>query len=276
MTGHLLVLRRFAIVVLTAAATALPVTGLPTTASAEQSRGGTGSTDAPDEFVALDRVDPTILHDIRYAGRHNFVGRRIHGYRDPICVLTRPAAEALAEAQEGLRARGYSLKVYDCYRPQTAVDDFVGWARRLHDDRMKREFYPRVDKSELFADGYIAARSGHSRGSTVDLTLVALPAASQPDWQPSMGLVPCFAPYDQRFPDNTVDMGTGYDCFDTLSHTLDPRIGGEARRNRLLLKRALEGAGFSNYPNEWWHYTLDDEPFPNRYFDFPVARRALD
>ncbi len=277
MTGPHLFARRFAVALLAVAATALPATATATaTATVERTGGGSGTTDAPDVFVALDQVDPTILHDIRYAGRHNFVGRRIHGYRDPICVLTRPAAEALSAAQTELRARGYSLKVYDCYRPQTAVDDFVGWARRLHDDRMKREFYPRVDKSQLFADGYIAARSGHSRGSTVDLTLVELPAAPQPAWQPSMGLVPCFAPYDRRFPDNTVDMGTGYDCFDTLSHTLDPRIDGEARRNRLLLKRVLEAAGFSNYPNEWWHYTLDGEPFPNRYFDFPVARRALD
>ena len=233
-------------------------------------------TSAPPEFVALDEVDPTILHDIRYHEQHNFVGRRIHDYYDPICVLTRPAAEALAQAQQALRPQGYTLKVYDCYRPQTAVDDFVGWARRLHDDRMKAEFYPRVDKSRLFADGYIAERSGHSRGSTVDLTLVRLPAAAQPRWRPSMGLVDCAAPYAERFPDNTIDMGTGFDCFDTLSHTLDPRIQGQARENRLLLKRTLEAAGFRNYELEWWHYTLRDEPFPDTFFDFPVSRRALD
>lgn len=241
---------------------------LPVAASAERR-------DAPPEFVSLDEVDSTILHDIRYHEQHNFLGRRVHDYYDPICVLTRPAAEALAEAQAALRAQGYTLKVYDCYRPQTAVDDFVGWARRLHDDRMKEEFYPRVDKSRLFADGYIAERSGHSRGSTVDLTLVRLPARPQPRWRPSMGLVSCFAPYDERFPDNTVDMGTGFDCFDTLSHTLDPRIQGEARENRLLLKRTLEEAGLRNYELEWWHYTLRNEPFPETFFDFPVSRRAL-
>jgi len=230
---------------------------------------------APPIFVALDEVDPTILHDIRYSTRHNFVGRRIHGYREPLCIVTRPTAKALARAQKAVRKLGYSLKVYDCYRPQTAVDDFVRWAERLRDDRMKAEFYPDVDKSDLFADGYIAAKSGHSRGSTVDLTLVELPAAPQPRWRPSMGLVPCFAPYEERFPDNSVDMGTGYDCFDTLSHTLDRRIRGEARENRLLLKSTLEAVGFTNYANEWWHYTLDDEPFPNRYFDFPVSRCAL-
>jgi len=230
---------------------------------------------APPVFVALDEVDPTILHDIRYTTRHNFVGRRIHGYREPLCVLTRPAAKALERAQDALLAVGYSLKVYDCYRPQTAVNHFVRWAGRLPDDRMKAEFYPRVDKSQLFEDGYIAARSGHSRGSTVDLTLVRLPAASQPRWRPSMGLVPCYAPYGERFADNSIDMGTGYDCFDTLSHTLDPRVQGAAHQNRLLLKSILEAVGFTNYANEWWHYTLADEPFPNRYFDFPVSRRAL-
>jgi zinc D-Ala-D-Ala dipeptidase len=230
---------------------------------------------APPSFVALDEVDPTILHDIRYTTQHNFIGRRIHGYREPLCILTRPAAKALAKAQDAVLELGYSLKVYDCYRPQTAVDDFVRWAERLHDDRMKAEFYPDVDKSQLFEDGYIAARSGHSRGSTVDLTLVELPAAPQPRWRPSMGLVPCYAPHEERFPDNSVDMGTGFDCFDTLSSTLDPRIRGEARRNRLLLKSTLEAVGFVNYAQEWWHYTLANERFPNRYFDFPVSRRVL-
>ncbi len=247
---------------------------VPAHATASPAEGG-GSADAPEAFVALGEVDPTILHDIRYTTQHNFVGRRIHAYRDPICVLTRPAAEALAEAQAAALDLGHTLKVYDCYRPQTAVDDFVGWAKRLRDDRMKDEFYPDVAKSDLFADGYIASQSGHSRGSTVDLTLVRLPAAEQPRWRPREELVPCYAPYGERFPDNTVDMGTGFDCFDPLSTTLDPRITGEAKANRLLLKDILEEAGFSNYPAEWWHYTLDPEPFPDTYFDFPVSRRAL-
>jgi zinc D-Ala-D-Ala dipeptidase len=260
------------LIVLLAAALALPV-------PAAEARGkgkGPKPRQAPAEFVALDQVAPTILHDIRYTTTHNFVGRRIHGYRDPICILTRPAAEALAEAQAMLMPQGFTLKVYDCYRPQRSVDDFVAWAKRLRDDRMKQEFYPRVDKSRLFEDGYIAERSGHSRGSTVDLTLVELPAREQPRWRRGRhGLVPCFAPYEERFPDNSVDMGTGFDCFDTLSHTLDPRIQGEARANRLLLKETLEAVGFVNYELEWWHYTLADEPFPDTFFDFPVSRRAL-
>ena len=223
---------------------------------------------APSGFVALEDVDATIQQDMRYRTRHNFVGRRIRGYRDPVCILTRPAADALKTAQAALRPQGYTLKVYDCYRPQRAVDHFVRWARRTRDQRMKREFYPRVDKSRLFDDGYIAERSGHSRGSTVDLTLVRLPARAQPRWDGS--LRPCYS--RRRFPDNGVNMGTGYDCFDTLAHTLDPRIKGRARANRLLLKRTLEAAGFENYENEWWHYTLAGEPYPDRYFDFPVER----
>jgi zinc D-Ala-D-Ala dipeptidase len=230
---------------------------------------------APKQFVALYQVAPTILHDIRYYTRHNFVGQRIQGYREPLCILTRPAAKALAKAQIKFIRRGYLLKVYDCYRPQRAVDHFVRWAKRLRDERMKAEFYPRVDKSRLFEDGYIAERSGHSRGSTVDLTLVKLPPVFQPPWFPWMGLTSCFAPYDERYPDNTINMGTGYDCFDTLSHTLDPRIKGKARANRLLLKSTLESVGFVNYENEWWHYTYQPEPFPNRYFDFPVSHRSL-
>ena len=248
----------------------------PASAAAADAPPRSAPPKAPPAFVSLHDVDPSILLDIRYFERHNFIGRRIHGYRDPMCILTRPAAEGLARVQAAVVPQGYTLKVYDCYRPQRAVNDFVRWARRLRDDRMKREFYPRVDKSRLFEDGYIAERSGHSRGSTVDLTLVALPARKQPRWRRGrFGLVPCFAPYDRRFPDNTIDMGTGYDCFDTLSHTLDPRVQGVQRENRLRLKSAMEAAGFTNYENEWWHYTLAGEPFPDTYFNFPVSRRAL-
>lgn len=230
---------------------------------------------APPEFVALSEVDPTILQEIRYTTSHNFVGDPVDGYRKPMCLLTRDAAEALRRAQWKLLWRGYSLKVYDCYRPQRAVDHFVAWAQDLGDQRMKEEFYPRVDKTRLFSDGYIAERSGHSRGSTVDLTLVRLPAWPTRPYVPGEPLTPCFAPREERFPDNSVDMGTGYDCFDTLSHTLDPRITGEQRANRLLLKESLEEVGFVNYEAEWWHYSFRREPFPDTYFDFPVHPRSL-
>ncbi|MEU8764848.1 M15 family metallopeptidase [Streptomyces sp. NPDC048659] len=230
---------------------------------------------APREFVALDRVDPTILQEMRYTTAHDFVGEPIDGYRQPVCVLTRPAAEALHRAQTRLLARGYTLKVYDCYRPQRAVDHFVRWAKDLGDERMKKEFYPLVDKSRLFEDGYIAEKSGHSRGSTVDVTIVRLPAAPTRPYVPGEPQVECFRPRAERFPDNSVDMGTGFDCFDTLSHTDDPRITGVQRANRDLLRGALAEQGFVNLPEEWWHFTFKPEPFPSTFFDFPVARRSV-
>jgi zinc D-Ala-D-Ala dipeptidase len=219
-------------------------------------------------FVPLDDVDATILQDMRYATKYNFVGRRIDGYRDSVCILHRRAARALRRAQNELRDQGYSLKVYDCYRPQRAVDHFVRWSQNGN-ERMKREFYPRVDKARVFDLGYIARRSGHSRGSTVDLTLVKLPAKEQPRWsRKEFGLVSCTAPRRRRYPDNSVNMGTSYDCFDTRSHTYSTK--GRSRENRLLLRRTMDRAGFAPYDNEWWHFTLRNERYPDRYFDFPV------
>ncbi|GKQ40058.1 M15 family metallopeptidase [Streptomyces sp. A012304] len=231
--------------------------------------------EAPADFVALRNVDPTILQEMRYFTPHNFVGERIDGYRQPLCILTRPAAEALHQAQTRLLRQGYTLKVYDCYRPQRAVNHFVSWAENLDDEAMKGEFYPNVDKARLFEDGYIAEKSGHSRGSTLDLTLVKLPARPTRPYTPGEPLVPCFAPQQERFPDNSVDMGTGFDCFDTLSHTLDPRVQGEQRAHRLLLKSTLETLGFVNLAEEWWHYTFKPEPYPDTYFDFPVSAKSL-
>ncbi|MFI2781512.1 M15 family metallopeptidase [Streptomyces sp. ALB3] len=230
---------------------------------------------APPEFVDLRSVDPTIITEMRYTTAHNFVGEPVDGYRQPVCILTRPAAQALRTAQRGLLRRGYSLKVYDCYRPQRAVDHFVRWAQDLDDQAMKDEFYPEVDKTRLFADGYIAEKSGHSRGSTVDLTLVKLPALPARPYRPGEELTPCYAPKSERFPDSSVDMGTGYDCFDTLSHTDDPRVQGAQRAHRQFLKETLAGLGFVNLAEEWWHFTYKPEPFPDTYFDFPVAKRSV-
>ncbi|MFJ9827746.1 M15 family metallopeptidase [Streptomyces sp. NPDC101160] len=249
--------------------------GAALVATPDTAAGATPEPKAPPEFVALDRVDPTILQEMRYPTAHNFVGDPVDGYRQPVCILTRPAAAALHRAQVGLLARGYTLKVYDCYRPQRAVDHFVRWAKDLADERMKKEFYPLVDKSRLFADGYIAEKSGHSRGSTVDLTIVRLPAAPTRRYVPGEPQVECFRPQAERFPDNSVDMGTGFDCFDTLSHTDDPRIQGVQRANRDLLRGALTEQGFVNLPEEWWHFTFKPEPFPSTFFDFPVARRSV-
>lgn len=230
---------------------------------------------APEEFVALRDVDPTILEEVRYAGPHNFVGERVPGYREPICLLTRRTAEALHEAQKTLLARGYGLKVYDCFRPQRAVDHYAAWSKNPGDRRMKGEFYPDVAKSALFDEGYIDERSGHSRGSTVDLTAVKLPALPQRPFVPGEPLAPCTAPKGERFPDNGLDMGTGFDCFDPLAHTDDPRVSQQARKNRDFLRQTLESVGMQNYPGEWWHFTLTAEPFPETYFDFPVSRRSL-
>lgn len=253
----------------TTLAALLTVTTAATTARA------TPEPKAPKDFVALRTVDPTIIQEMRYFTPHNFVGERIDGYAQPICILTEPAAEALHQAQMKLLRQGYTLKVYDCYRPQRAVDHFVRWAKDLDDQAMKAEFYPNVDKTRLFTDGYIAEKSGHSRGSTMDLTIVKLPAKPTRPYHPGETLVPCYAPQGQRFPDNSVDMGTGFDCFDTLSHTLDPGIQGAQRDNRLLLKTTLEDLGFVNLAEEWWHYTFKPELYPDTFFDFPVSWKSL-
>ncbi|MEU1587716.1 M15 family metallopeptidase [Micromonospora sp. NPDC005710] len=226
-------------------------------------------------FVVLTDSDPRIHSDIRYATPHNFVGRPITGYHEPLCLLTRQAAEALRRVQNAALAGGHSLKVYDCYRPQPAVDDFVAWSKRPGEQQTKAEFYPDLAKNRLFADGYIGAPTAHSRGSTLDLTLVDEPAAGQPSYRVGQPLVACTAPRGQRFADNSIDMGTGFDCFDPLAHTADPGVSGTARDNRRLLQRLMTDAGFVNYDREWWHYSLRDEPYPDTFFAAPVARSSV-
>jgi D-alanyl-D-alanine dipeptidase len=175
----------------------------------------------PENFVHLSAVDPTILQDIRYAGQHNFFGRPVPGYEAATCILTRPAAEALRDVQNGLREMALSLKVYDCYRPARAVEAFAAWTESEGGEETKAEFYPDIDKSELFTLGWLARRSGHSRGSAVDVTLVALPPPAQRAYEPGERLTPCDAPRAERFPDNGLDFGTGYDCFGEKSYTAD-------------------------------------------------------
>ncbi|MFI7071588.1 M15 family metallopeptidase [Micromonospora sediminicola] len=230
---------------------------------------------APADVVDLAAVDPTVRTDIRYAGPHNFVGRPIDGYPEPLCLLTRRAAEALHRVQTAALAGGHSLKVYDCYRPQRAVDEFVAWAKRPDEQRMKGEFYPDVPKDRLFADGYIGAPTAHSRASTLDLTLVPVPGPEPARYVPGQPLVPCTAPAGRRFADDSVDMGTGFDCFDPRAHTDDARVTAAARDNRELLRELMSAQGFENYPREWWHYRYVDEPYPDTWFDFPVARSSL-
>ena len=229
----------------------------------------------PGAFVSLSDVDPTIVVEMRYLTRHNFIGRRIPGYRENVCLLTREAADALARVQRVVRARGYTLKVYDCYRPQRSVDAFVRWGKDLADQRMKAEFYPRVDKRVVFKEGYIATKSGHSRGSTMDLTLVRLPTRRQERYHRGDRLRDCAGPRSRRFRDNTIDMGTGYDCFDPLSHPFAKRFRGKVRRNRLRLREPMIAAGFKGLATEWWHFTLRDEPYPETFFDFPMEKASL-
>ncbi len=193
---------------------------------------------APD-FVDARKAAPTAIIDMRYAGENNFTGGRISGYRKPKRLLARPAAEALARASADLDGMGLRLRIYDCYRPQRAVDHFVRWAADS-DRSAKAAYYPNIEKSRLFAEGYIAELSGHSRGSTVDLTIDGL------------------------------DMGSPYDFFDPISNTADPRPGAAQRANRLLLKLLMEKHGFRPFALEWWHFTLAEEPYPDTYFDRPV------
>ncbi len=197
-------------------------------------------------FVDAASIVPGLAVDMRYHGGENFVGRRIAGYEQPVCLLTRSAAVALVRVQEELQPFGLGLKVYDCYRPVRAVADFAAWARDPADQERKADYYPAIDKSRLFELGYIAERSGHSRGSTLDVTLV--------DTQSGVEL----------------DMGGGYDLFDTSSWPSDQTVSPAARASRMLLQRVMTAGGFRPLKEEWWHFTLNGEPHPDTYFDFLV------
>jgi D-alanyl-D-alanine dipeptidase len=201
--------------------------------------------DRPAAFVDAASIVPGLIADMRYAGPHNFVGRPIDGYEAPRCLLTKAAADALAQVARDLAPRGFVLKVFDCYRPTRAVANFERWARDLTDTAAKAEFYPDVDKRTLFRDGYISSRSGHSRGSTIDLTLV-------------------------RADGHELDMGTPFDFFSPRSWAAAASISGEAQANRAMFAAAMRRRGFRPYGKEWWHFTLSHEPFPDTYFDFPV------
>jgi zinc D-Ala-D-Ala dipeptidase len=225
--------------------------------------------DPPRGFVEPKTLIPDLVVEMRYATARNFIGRPIPGYKAPRCFLTLPAAKALQCAADGLRPRGFLIKVYDCYRPQRAVNAFVAWGRDLRDQKKKSEFYPDVDKRSLFYENYIASRSGHSRGSTVDLTIV--PIARQPTAFDSAGEIrACDSKAGTRTDDGSADMGTGFDCFSTLSHTASSKVNDAQRENRNLLRTFMRDCGFINNRSEWWHYTLRGEPYPGTFFDFPV------
>jgi len=197
-------------------------------------------------FVYLKELIPKLRSDLRYYGSNNFVGKPIEGYNEPKLLLTIEAANALKKVQDELERIGFGLLIYDAYRPQQATDHFVKWSKDMADTLMKDDFYPNINKEDLFKLGYIAKKSGHSRGSTVDLTIVSLKTK------------------------HILNMGSPYDLFDEKSHTEYPNITKNQHALRLLLKRRMEKHGFKSYEKEWWHFTLKNEPFPKTYFNFPI------
>lgn len=225
--------------------------------------------DIPEDFVEIREVIPDIILDLRYLTNHNFLGVRVDGYENEKCYITKSAADSLAKVQAELRKFNLSLKIYDAYRPQRAVNHFLRWAKDLADTLTKKEFYPTIDKSRLFIDGYIAEKSGHSRGSTVDLTIVSIPFPYQQDFD-IQNQCECFESMNKRFKDNSIDMGTGFDCFHSLSHSENILLTSQQRANRLLLISLMDKYGFNNLAEEWWHFTLRNEPFPKTYFDFEI------
>ena len=205
----------------------------------------------PSGFVLLSDYIPSTIQEIRYYSTYNFVGERIDGYEEPCALITIEAARALKSVSNELNVMGYRLKIFDAYRPTSAVKHFVFWALEDTDTRMKPYFYPEIDKQDTIAQGYIASKSSHSRGSTVDLTLLDMRTGKE------------------------VDMGSPFDFFGKLSHPANRDVTEEQYRNRMLLQRIMVRNGFEPYECEWWHFTLTNEPYPNTYFSFPVSSAYL-
>jgi len=202
-------------------------------------------------FVLLSDVVPGIVQEIRYFSTYNFVGDRIDGYEEPCALLAREAARALKTVSNEAAALGYRLKIFDAYRPAAAVKHFVLWGIEDLDLRMKPFFYPELEKQELFLRGYIAKQSSHSRGSAVDLTLLDMRTGRE------------------------LDMGSPFDYFHPLSHPDCPDVTPEQHANRMLLRELMTRSGFAPVDCEWWHFSLEDEPYPDTYFTFPVSLRSL-
>lgn len=205
----------------------------------------------PAGFVLLSDYVPNIIQEIRYFSTYNFIGERIDGYEEPCAILTVEAARALKAVSNELFVQGYRLKVFDAYRPACAVKQFVLWGIEDQDIRMKPFFYPDLQKQDLFAEGYIAKLSSHSRGSTVDLTLLDMKTGKE------------------------VDMGSPFDLFSEKSHPDYKGITDEQYENRMLLQHVMVRNGFVPIDCEWWHFTLKNEPYPDTYFGFPVSSRYL-
>jgi zinc D-Ala-D-Ala dipeptidase len=221
----------------------------------------------PPGFVYLRDVAPGIAQDMRYAGANNFTGAKVPGYDAPECVLRREAAEALTRVEADLAKQQLGLKVYDCYRPTRAVAAFARWAKSADDGATKR-FHPKLDKLRLFSLGYIASHSAHSTGIAVDLTLVPLPTPPAAAFDAAASYGPCTGPAAARAPDTSLDMGTGFDCFDGKSHTASAGLTTEQARLRALLIAAMRQRGFRNYFREWWHFSFGARPA--LAYDFPI------
>ena len=200
----------------------------------------------PKGFSYVSEIDATIKKELRYGTSNNFIGKPIDGYLKDSLIVSTPAAKALKEIQTKLMLSGLSLKIFDAYRPQQAVDHFVRWAKVMNDTLMKQLYYPDVQKSELFTLGFIASKSGHTRGSTVDLSIVDVKTNKE------------------------LDMGSSYDFFGEKSHPFYKKITEAQMKNRMLLRTIMIKNGFIPYDNEWWHFTLKDEPYPTTYFNFLI------
>jgi D-alanyl-D-alanine dipeptidase len=219
-------------------------------------------------FVYLDEVDPSIRSSMRYTTQDNFLGQPVDGYAASRVIMTAEAAKALSHAQAKLLSDGFSMVVYDAYRPQTAVNHFMRWSRDQQDQKMKELYYPRIDKARVFELGYVCEKSGHSRGSTIDITIIPVDEKLQEIKVSSKELADGFP--IKFLDDGTVDMGSSFDLFDLASHYDSKLVSAEHFRLRTYLKDIMDACGFKNYAEEWWHFTLRNEPFPETYFDFPV------
>lgn len=203
-------------------------------------------------FVILSEYVPDIIEEVRYHSTYNFIGDKIDGYDDPIIIVVLEAALALQKANEEAKKLGYAFKVYDAYRPQAAVDHFVRWAKDINDTRMKNIFYPETNKEELFEKGFISSKSGHTRGSSIDLTLFNLQTGKE------------------------VDMGGVFDNFGDVSHSnYTEGLTEEQINNRKILRKIMTENGFKGINSEWWHFNLIDEPYPDTYFEFYVDKNII-
>ncbi|MCA1453462.1 M15 family metallopeptidase [Bradyrhizobium sp. BRP22] len=225
----------------------------------------------PGGFVFLRDVDPTIIQDIRYAGSNNFVGRPLRGYGAGECVVKREVGLKLKAVQQELAGQKLSLKMFDCYRPARAVAEMVAWSRDGRETVAGKRYNPAFRKGDLFRLGYIAARSGHSSGAALDLTLVDLAADNAGRFDPARDYADCTAPVEMRAPEGSIDMGTGYDCADVKAHTAAPSVNPTQRRWRKRLVAAMARQGFVNYSKEWWHFSLPGAG--GQAYDFPIPPR---